>query len=144
MYVMGSEQFISDSKRLFCDQLHLGEWHGFNKLSLKEPVEPAAIEYRVRLSRGAYIYFIFNRNASGHYGLRLGRNAQFPSMFYQADRLNKFVSRTALDLTPNRLSVTCARGVFFHQQPARAIDTTNIDAVSRRIPTAWWSGGFAS
>lgn len=103
MYVMGSEQFMTTRNALFRDQLHLGEWHGFNELSLKKPVEPAAIEYRVRLSRGAYIYFIFNRNASGHYGIRLSRNAKFPSMFYQADRLNKFVSRTALDLTPSRL-----------------------------------------
>ncbi len=104
MYVMGSEQFMTTRNALFRDQLHLGEWHGFNELSLKEPVEPAAIEYRFRLSRGAYLYFIFNRSASGHYGIRLSRNAKFPSMFYQADRLNKFVSRTALDLTPSRLN----------------------------------------
>src|SRR5262249_31554120 len=82
----------------------LGEWHGFNEVSLKELIEPAAIEYRFRLSPGAYVYFIFNRSESGHYGIRLSRNAKFPSMFYQADRLNKFVSRTALDLTPSRLS----------------------------------------
>ena len=104
MYVMGSEQFMTTRNALFRDQLHLGEWHGFNELSLKELVEPAAIEYRFRLSRGAYLYFIFNRSASGHYGIRLSRNAKFPSMFYQADRLNKFVSRTALDLTPSRLN----------------------------------------
>ena len=104
MYVMGSEQFMTTRNALFRDRLHLGEWHGFNELSLKEPVEPAAIEYRFRLSRGAYLYFIFNRSASGHYGIRLSRNAKFPSMFYQADRLNKFVSRTALDLTPGRLN----------------------------------------
>ena len=104
MYVMGSEQFMTTRNALFRNRLHLGEWHGFNELSLKERVEPAAIEYRVRLSRGAYIYFIFNRSASGHSGIRLSRNAKFPSMFYQADRLNKFVSRTALDLTPGRLN----------------------------------------
>jgi lysophospholipase L1-like esterase len=104
MYVMGSEQFMTTRNALFHDRLHLGEWHGFNEVSLKEPVEPAAIEYRFRLSPGAYLYFIFNRSASGHYGIRLSRNAKFPSMFYQADRLNKFVSRTALDLTPSRLN----------------------------------------
>ena len=104
MYVMGSEQFMTTRNALFRDRLHLGEWHGFNEVSLKERVEPAAIEYRFRLSRGAYIYFIFNRSASGHSGIRLSRNVKFPSMFYQADRLNKFVSRTALDLTPSGLS----------------------------------------
>jgi lysophospholipase L1-like esterase len=104
MYVMGSEQFMTTRNALFRDRLHLGEWHGFNEVSLKELVEPAAIEYRFRLSPGAYLYFIFNRSASGHYGIRLSRNSKFPSMFYQADRLNKFVSRTALDLTPSRLS----------------------------------------
>jgi lysophospholipase L1-like esterase len=104
MYVMGSEQFMTTRNALFRDQLHLGEWHGFNEVSLKELVEPAAIEYRFRLSPGAYLYFIFNRSASGHYGMRLSRNAKFLSIFYQADRLNKFVSRTALDLTPSRLS----------------------------------------
>jgi lysophospholipase L1-like esterase len=104
MYVMGSEQFMTTRNALFRNQLHLGEWHGFNEVSLKEPVEPAAIEYRFKLSRGAYLYFIFNRSASGHYGIRLSRNAKFPSMFYQADRVNKFVSRTALDLTPGRLN----------------------------------------
>ena len=104
MYVMGSEQFMTTRNALFRNRLHLGEWHGFNEVSLKEPVEPAAIEYRVRLSRGAYLYFIFNRSASGHYGIRLSRNAKFPNMFYQADRVNKFVSRTALDLTPGRLN----------------------------------------
>jgi lysophospholipase L1-like esterase len=104
MYVMGSEQFMTTRNALFRDQLHLGEWHGFNEVSLKERVEPAAIEYRFRLSPGAYLYFIFNRSASGHYGIRLSRNAKFPSMFYQADRVNKFVSRTALDLTPGRLN----------------------------------------
>jgi lysophospholipase L1-like esterase len=103
MYVMGAQDFMTTRNALFRDQLHLGEWHGFNELSINELVEPAAIEYRFRLSRGAYIYFIFNRNASGHYGIRLSRNAKFPSMFYRADRLNKFVSRTALDLTPSRL-----------------------------------------
>ena len=104
MEVMGAGHFITTRNALFRDQLHLGEWHGFNEVSLKELVEPAAIEYRFRLSPGAYLYFIFNRSASGHYGIRLSRNAKFPSMFYQADRLNKFVSRTALDLTPSRLS----------------------------------------
>ena len=104
MYIMGSEQFMTTRNALFRNRLHLGEWHGFNEVSLKEPVEPAAIEYRFRLSRGAYVYFIFNRSESGHYGIRLSRNAKFPSMFYQADRLNKFVSRTALDLTPSHLS----------------------------------------
>jgi lysophospholipase L1-like esterase len=104
MYVMGSEQFMTTRNALFRNRLHLGEWHGFNEVSLKELVEPAAIEYRFRLSPGAYLYFIFNRSASGHYGIRLSRNAKFPSMFYQADRLNKFVSRTALDLTPSRLN----------------------------------------
>jgi lysophospholipase L1-like esterase len=104
MYVMGSEQFMTTRNALFRNRLHLGEWHGFNEVSLKEPVEPAAIEYRFKLSRGAYLYFIFNRSASGHYGIRLSRNAKFPNMFYQADRVNKFVSRTALDLTPGRLN----------------------------------------
>src|SRR5262245_57286736 len=104
MYVMGSEQFMTTRNALFRGQLHLGEWHGFNEVSLKERVEPAAIEYRFRLSRGAYLYFIFNRSASGHYGIRLSRNAKFPSMFYQADRLNRFVSRTVLNLPPNRLN----------------------------------------
>ena len=103
MYVMGSEQFMTTRNALFRNRLHLGEWHGFNEVSLKEPVEPAAIEYRFKLSRGAYLYFIFNRSESGHYSIRLSRNAQFPSMFYQADRVNKFVSRTVLDLTPGRL-----------------------------------------
>jgi len=103
MYVMGSEQFMTTRNPLFRNRLHLGEWHGFNEVSLKELVEPAAIEYRFRLSPGAYLYFIFNRSASGHYGIRLSRNAKFPSRFYQANRLNKFVSRTALDLTPSRL-----------------------------------------
>ncbi|HVH92194.1 MAG TPA: hypothetical protein VM783_12485, partial [Candidatus Acidoferrum sp.] len=104
MYVMGSEQFMTTRNALFRNRLHLGEWHGFNEVSLKELVEPGSIEYRFRLSHGAYLYFIFNRSASGHYGIRLSRNAKFPSMFYQADRLNKFVSRTALDLTPSGLS----------------------------------------
>jgi lysophospholipase L1-like esterase len=104
MYVMGSKEFMTTRNALYRDQLHLGEWHGFNEVSLKELVEPAAIEYRFRLSPGAYLYFIFNRSASGHYGVRLSRNAKFPNMFYQADRLNKFVRRTTLDLTPSRLS----------------------------------------
>jgi lysophospholipase L1-like esterase len=104
MYVMGAQEFMKTRNALFRDRLHLGEWHGFNEVSLKEPVEPAAIEYRFRLSPGAYIYFIFNRSASGHSGIRLSRNAKFPSMFYKANRLNKFVNRTALDLTPSRLS----------------------------------------
>ena len=104
MEVMGATQFMKTRNALFRNQLHLGEWHGFNEVSLKERVEPAAIEYRFRLSRGAYLYFIFNRSASGHSGIRLSRNVKFPSMFYQADRLNKFVSRTALDLTPSRLN----------------------------------------
>src|SRR5262245_24744194 len=104
MYVMGAEQFMTTRNALFRDRLHLGEWHGFNEVSLKEPVEPGAIEYRFRLSPDAYLYFIFNRSASGHYGIRLSRNAKFPSMFYQADRLNRFVSRTVLNLTPNRLN----------------------------------------
>src|SRR5262249_1720716 len=76
----------------------------FNEVSLKELIEPAAIEYRFRLSPGAYLYFIFNRSATGHYGIRLSRNAKFPNMFYQADRANKFLSHTALDLTPGRLN----------------------------------------
>jgi lysophospholipase L1-like esterase len=104
MEVMGAPQFMKTRNALFRNQLHLGEWHGFNEVSLKERVEPAAIEYRFRLSRGAYIYFIFNRSASGHSGIRLSRNAKFPSMFYQANRLNKFASRTVLDLTPSRLN----------------------------------------
>jgi len=104
MYIMGAEQFMTTRNALFRDRLHLGEWHGFNEVSLKEPVEPAAIEYRFRLSPGAYVYFIFNRSESGHSGIRLSRNAKFPSMFYQADRLNKFVNRTALDLTSGRLN----------------------------------------
>jgi lysophospholipase L1-like esterase len=104
MYVMGAQEFMMTRNALFRDRLHLGEWHGFNEVSLKERVEPAAIEYRFRLSRGAYIYFIFNRSASGYSGIRLSRNAKFPSMFYQADRVNKFVSRTVLDLTPSGLS----------------------------------------
>ena len=103
MEVMGAGHFMTTRNALSRDQLHLAEWHGFNELSLKELVEAAAIEYRFRLSPGAYLYFIFNRSASGHYGIRLSRNAKFPSMFYQADRLNKFVSRTVLDLTPSRL-----------------------------------------
>jgi lysophospholipase L1-like esterase len=103
MYVMGAQEFMMTRNALFRDRLHLGEWHGFNEVSLKERVEPAAIEYRFRLSRGAYIYFIFNRSASGYSGIRLSRNVKFPSMFYQADRVNKFVSRTVLDLTPGRL-----------------------------------------
>jgi lysophospholipase L1-like esterase len=104
MEVMGAPQFMKTRNALFRNQLHLGEWHGFNEVSLKERVEPAAIEYRFRLSRGAYIYFIFDRSPSRHSGIRLSRNVKFPSMFYQADRLNKFVSRTALDLTPSGLS----------------------------------------
>jgi len=104
MYIMGAEQFMTTRNALFRDRLHLGEWHGFNEVSLKELIEPAAIEYRFRLNPGSYVYFIFNRSASGHSGIRLSRNVKFPSMFYQADRLNKFVNRTALDLTPSRLS----------------------------------------
>ena len=30
MYVMGSEQFMTTRNALFRNQLHLGEWHGFN------------------------------------------------------------------------------------------------------------------
>jgi lysophospholipase L1-like esterase len=104
MHVMGAEHFMKTRNALFRNRLHLGEWHGFNEVSLKERVEPAAIEYRFRLSPGAYLYFIFNRSESGHHGIRLSRNEKFPSMFYQADRVNKFVSRTVLDLAPSRLS----------------------------------------
>src|SRR5262245_30276164 len=103
MEVMGAGHFMTTRNALFRDQLHLGEWHGFNEVSLKELVEPAAIEYRFRLSPGAYLYFIFNRSASGHYGIRFSRNAKFPTMFYQADRSNKFVSQTLLDLKPSRV-----------------------------------------
>ena len=101
---MGAEHFMKTRNALFRNRLHLGEWHGFNELSLKELVEPATIEYRFRLSRGAYLYFIFNRSESRHYGIRLSRNVKFPSMFYQADRSNKFVSRTVLDLIPSSLN----------------------------------------
>jgi hypothetical protein len=55
MHVMGAEHFMKTRNALFRNRLHLGEWHGFNEVSLKEPVEPAAIEYRFRLSPGAYI-----------------------------------------------------------------------------------------
>ena len=53
MYVMGAQEFMKTRNALFRDQLHLGEWHGFNELSLKEAVEPPAIEYRFRLSPDA-------------------------------------------------------------------------------------------
>jgi lysophospholipase L1-like esterase len=103
MEIMGARHFMTTRNALSRDQLHLAEWHGFNELSLKELVEPGSIEYRFRLSPGAYLYFIFNRSASGHYGIRFSRNAKFPSMFYQADRSNKFVSQTLLDLKPSRV-----------------------------------------
>jgi hypothetical protein len=53
MYVMGAQEFMKTRNALFRNQLHLGEWHGFNEVSLKERVEPAAIEYRFRLSPDA-------------------------------------------------------------------------------------------
>jgi lysophospholipase L1-like esterase len=96
MNVMGSYPFMLTRNALFRDRLHLGEWHGSNEVSLNNLVQPAAIEYRFRLSRGAYAYFIFNRSQSGHDGVRLSRDQRFPGIFYQADRTNKFTSRTPL------------------------------------------------
>jgi hypothetical protein len=43
MNIMGSEQFMTTRNALFRNRLHLGEWHGFNEVSLKERVEPAAM-----------------------------------------------------------------------------------------------------
>src|SRR5262249_56050443 len=91
MYIMGAEQFMTTRNALFRDRLHLGEWHGFNEVSLKELIEPAAIEYRFRLNPGSYVYFIFNRSASGHSAIRLSRNVKFPSIFYHPHSFTHFL-----------------------------------------------------
>jgi lysophospholipase L1-like esterase len=104
MAPMGAYHFVLTRNALQRNQLSLGAWHGFNEVHLNQPVQPAEIDYRFRLASHAYIYFVFNRGVEGHDGIRLSRNERFPSMLYDADRMNRFLARTSLMLPANALS----------------------------------------
>ena len=67
MEVMGADD--EDRERPCPYELHLGEWHGFNEVSLKSGSSLRLLNTALRQSRGANIYFIFNRSASGHSGI---------------------------------------------------------------------------
>lgn len=78
-------------------RLNLGDrLHGYREVLLREPVAPARAAFDHRIAEGAYLIFIFAKDARGFAGVRLSRNAAYPDLLFTATPEGAFLSRAAL------------------------------------------------
>jgi lysophospholipase L1-like esterase len=110
--VNGAVAFYITPPALDKNRLNLGAWFGFQEVLFKEKIEPQAMAFDLFLPEGAYVNFIYNKGENGFSGIRLSRNASFPSMHFTATAPGKFLRKDPLELHGFRDGANHLRAVW--------------------------------
>src|SRR5262249_49320882 len=91
--VMGAGSYFITRPALSRNDLHLGAWHGFQEVVLKEPLGPARVSVTFSLDEDAYCIFLFRKDERGFEGIRMSAAAAFPSAYLRGSPDGHFTSR---------------------------------------------------
>jgi lysophospholipase L1-like esterase len=99
-WVMGTDGLLKGTQATHGYRLNLGAWHGHQEFVYKHPLRPARIEFKFFLPGDSYFDLIFNKDDDGFCGIRIGDNALFPNIFFNAEDQGKFTSQTRYSAEP--------------------------------------------
>lgn len=76
--LMGAESFVFDLQSLALGRLNLSAWHGFQEVVSKSELDPAAVEFKFAIKKGAHLTFEINRTKRTFTGVRMSAAERFP------------------------------------------------------------------
>ncbi len=75
------------------NRLNLSVWHGCQEVLLNRVTHLDRVRFRYRLQENAYVALVWRKTKEGWTGLRLSRNADLPSIVFQADLTERFTEQ---------------------------------------------------
>ena len=96
MDLMGGDATLITRSTLAGNMLHLGSWFGFQEVIFSQKLNPSEIRFRFRLQDRAYVSLIFAKTEAGFTGIRLSRNSEHRSAYFEATREGEFKSLAIL------------------------------------------------
>jgi lysophospholipase L1-like esterase len=93
---MGSDTFVAGRQAFAGLRLNLHAWHGFQGLMLREPGRFDELSFRFLLGDQAYLCLIYATDGGTLKGIRISRNARFPSISFEATPEGEFLRKEPL------------------------------------------------
>ena len=93
---MGSDTFVAGRQAFAGLHLNLHAWHGFQGLTLREPGRFDELSFRFLLGDQAYLCLFYATDGRTLKGIRISRNARFPSIRFEATPEGEFLRKEPL------------------------------------------------
>jgi lysophospholipase L1-like esterase len=77
--ILGAVSFVTTRRALHADRLDLATWHGFHEILLRQALVPERLALRFRLPDGGWLVAVTAHDGARFEGVRLSRDAGFPS-----------------------------------------------------------------
>ena len=106
--VIAAGAYMTTTVAVSGNRLNLGAWHGFQELFIDRAFTPPfVVEWTYRLPRsGSYLSFLYGPEGDRLAGLRMSRDARFPSMAFRAVG-QEFVEKQPLGPDASRGRLRC-------------------------------------
>ena len=113
--LIGAVSFYVSRKPLAGGQLNLGAWHGMQEVVLRQPLQPANVAFDATVPDDGYVILRLGAAGAGEFsGIRLSRDARFPSAWFRASADGQFLELRPLDVVlpggRRRVALDCASG----------------------------------
>lgn len=93
--------FLNERQTVARGKLNLSAWHGNHEVTLKDSFDFSSLLMNFELEKDAFLWIFLDQRPGTRRGLRLSRNKNFPSGYYELDGRGQIVERKnlALDLS---------------------------------------------
>lgn len=96
--LMGSVEYIILRAAIAQGHLDLGAYYGHQEVTHRTQTDTQKLELEFKIPENSYLDILFNRQDSVTDGLRISRNANYPSMSFTEDKDHRFISKEPIDL----------------------------------------------
>ena len=130
--VMGASAYVTAPQALAQNHLNLGAWFGFQEVLFRDPIDAAAMEFRLRVEPDGYVHILYDHRSDGFSGVRFSSRPDSPAIVYSARPDGEFTAITKLDLEPLGPDVWHRAALNFTADPADiTLDGVKVASVRR-------------
>lgn len=95
----GWNEISVTTQALARNRLNLGVWHGFQEIIHYKKVSVGEVSFDFFLDKGAYMAFLFNKDTSGFYGIRISNHPAFRHIYFVASDAGQFLDKSAFAIS---------------------------------------------
>jgi len=140
---MGSDTFLAGRQAFAGLHLNLHAWHGYQGLMLREPGRFDELSFRFLLGNRAYLCLFYANDGGTLEGIRVSRNARFPSIRFEVTPEGEFLRKEPLATGDVEAEKWNTLRLSVQGSPALSINDHLIDLKVEQINTIGFRGGMA-